>query len=141
MGIALKANMITALILVGFAFGGQPLIGYNYGAKNQKRLKEILKFAYALEIGLGLGFTVLMSVFAPVIMGFFMEDQDIIVIGARMLRYQQTGNTVRNRIADIVKGIWIYGRIGFSGVRRCGDGRSGSLHCLENYEEREPLRF
>lgn len=32
MGIALKANMITAMILVGFAFGGQPLIGYSYGA-------------------------------------------------------------------------------------------------------------
>lgn len=93
MGIALKANMITALILVGFAFGGQPLIGYNYGAKDHKRLKEILKFAYALEIGLGLGFTVLMSVFAPVIMGIFMKDSAIIVIGAKMLRYQQLGMT------------------------------------------------
>ena len=31
MGIALKVNMITALVLVGFAFGGQPLVGYNYG--------------------------------------------------------------------------------------------------------------
>ena len=36
MGIALKVNMITALVLVGFAFGGQPLVGYNYGAKNEK---------------------------------------------------------------------------------------------------------
>ncbi len=37
MGIALKANMLTALILVGFAFGGQPLVGYNYGAKKRKK--------------------------------------------------------------------------------------------------------
>ena len=36
MGIALKANMILAFILVGFAFGGQPLVGYNYGARNKK---------------------------------------------------------------------------------------------------------
>ena len=93
MGIALKANMITAMILVGFAFGGQPLIGYNYGAKNQKRLKEILKFAYALEAGLGLGFTVIMSVFAPAIMRIFMDDPEIIANGARMLRYQQLGMT------------------------------------------------
>ena len=34
MGIVMKINMIAALVLVGFAFGGQPLIGYNYGAKN-----------------------------------------------------------------------------------------------------------
>ena len=36
MGIALKVNMITALVLVGFAFGGQPLVGYNYGLKMKK---------------------------------------------------------------------------------------------------------
>ena len=61
MGIALKVNMITALVLVGFAFGGQPLVGYNYGAKNEKRLKNILKFAYLFEMGLGLLFTIFMS--------------------------------------------------------------------------------
>ena len=72
MGIALKVNMITAMILVGFAFGGQPLIGYNYGAKNGKRLKEVLKFAYLLEMGLGLVFAVGMSIFAPVIIKVFM---------------------------------------------------------------------
>lgn len=91
MGIALKANMITALILVGFAFGGQPLIGYNYGSKNKKRLKEILKFAYLLEAALGLFFTVGMSVFAPQIIGFFMKDQEIVINGAMMLRFQQLG--------------------------------------------------
>ena len=91
MGIALKANMITALILVGFAFGGQPLIGYNYGSRNQKRLKEILKFAYLLEMGLGLVFTILMSVFAPAIIGIFMKDPDIMANGAAMLRCQQLG--------------------------------------------------
>ena len=52
MGIALKANMVTALILVGFAFGGQPLVGYNYGSRNRSRLKEILKFGYLFEMGL-----------------------------------------------------------------------------------------
>ena len=93
MGIALKANMITAMILVGFAFGGQPLIGYNYGSRNQKRLKEILKFSYALEIGLGFGFTIFMSVFAPGIIGVFMKDPAIAAIGAKMLRYQQIGMT------------------------------------------------
>lgn len=93
MGIALKANMITALILVGFAFGGQPLIGYNYGARNRKRLKEILKFAYLFEMGLGLVFTIGMSAFAPALMKLFMNDPDIVTNGAMMLRYQQLGMT------------------------------------------------
>ena len=93
MGIALKVNMITALILVGFAFGGQPLIGYNYGSGNRKRLKEILKFAYGFEMGLGLVFTIIMCVFAPKIIGIFMDDPQIISNGAAMLRFQQLGMT------------------------------------------------
>lgn len=89
MGIALKANMISAFILVGFAFGGQPLVGYNYGAKNQKRLKEILRFAYLFEAGLALAFTILISIFAPFIIKIFMNQSDIITNGAMMLRFQQ----------------------------------------------------
>lgn len=91
MGIALKVNMIASLILVGFAFGGQPLIGYNYGSKNGKRLKEILKFAYLFEMGLGLIFTVVMCVFAPYIIRLFMDDTNIVTNGAMMLRCQQLG--------------------------------------------------
>ena len=93
MGIALKVNMITALVLVGFAFGGQPLVGYNYGAKNEKRLKNILKFAYLFEMGLGLLFTILMCIFAPQINKVFMDNPDIITNGAMMLRFQQIGMT------------------------------------------------
>ena len=91
MGIALKANMISAFILVGFAFGGQPLVGYNYGAKNQKRLKEILRFAYLFEAGLALVFTILISIFATFIIKIFMNQSDIITNGAMMLRFQQLG--------------------------------------------------
>ena len=91
MGIALKANMISAFILVGFAFGGQPLVGYNYGARNKKRLKEILRFAYLFEAGLALVFTILISIFAPFIIKIFMNQSDIITNGAMMLRFQQLG--------------------------------------------------
>ena len=35
MGIAMKVNMIVVLVMVGFAFGAQPLLGYNYGAGNK----------------------------------------------------------------------------------------------------------
>ena len=81
--------MITALILVGVAFGGQPLIGYNFGFKNKKRLKEILRFAYLLEIGLALIFTIIMCICAPEIIRIFMKDSQIVTNGALMLRCQQ----------------------------------------------------
>lgn len=40
MGIVLKVNMIAQLILTGFAFGGVPMYGYLYGAKQQDTLKS-----------------------------------------------------------------------------------------------------
>ena len=40
MGIAMKANMIVILLQIGLCVGIQPLIGYNYGARNVKRLKK-----------------------------------------------------------------------------------------------------
>ena len=51
MGIAMKVNMIVVLVMVGFAFGAQPLLGYNYGAGNKKRLREFIRFDLMVEIG------------------------------------------------------------------------------------------
>ena len=43
MGIALKVIMIAVLVFVGFAFGAQPLIGYNYGAGERTRVQKIYR--------------------------------------------------------------------------------------------------
>ena len=83
MGIVMKVNMIAVLILVGFAFGGQPLIGYNYGAKNRRRLKEILSFAYKFECGLALLLTILLSLAARPMIRIFMKDNTIVSLAFR----------------------------------------------------------
>ena len=91
MGIALKANMITAMILVGFAFGCQPLVGYNYGARNKKRLKEILAFCYKFECGLAVILAVILSAGARPLIRVFMKTPEIVDSGVLMLRLQQAG--------------------------------------------------
>lgn len=91
MGIVMKVNMIAVLILVGFAFGGQPLIGYNYGAKNHRRLKEILSFAYKFECGLAFLLTVVLSLAARPMIRIFMKDTTIVSLGVPMLRMQLLG--------------------------------------------------
>lgn len=91
MGIVMKVNLIAILILVGFAFGAQPLIGYNYGAKNKNRLKEILRFCYGFECSMAAVITVILSLAAPALIGIFMPDASIIAIGVPMLRMQQIG--------------------------------------------------
>lgn len=91
MGIVMKVNMIAVLILVGFAFGGQPLIGYNYGAKNKARLREILRFCYGFECSMAALLTVILSLAAPAMIGIFMQDASIIAAGVPMLRMQLIG--------------------------------------------------
>ena len=91
MGIVMKVNLIAVLILVGFAFGAQLLIGYNYGAKNHARLKEILRFCYEFECGAAAVLAGALSLAAPAMIGLFMQDASIIEIGVPMLRMQQMG--------------------------------------------------
>ncbi len=91
MGIVMKVNLIAVLILVGFAFGAQPLVGYNYGAKNYARLKEILRFCYEFECGAAAVLAGVLSLAAPAMIRLFMQDASIIEIGVPMLRMQQMG--------------------------------------------------
>ena len=91
MGIVMKVNMIAVLILVGFAFGAQPLIGYNYGAKNTIRLRKILIFYYGFECCVALIFSILLYIGAPALISWFIEDMSIVSYGVSMLRMQQIG--------------------------------------------------
>ncbi len=91
MGIVMKVNMICVLILVGFAFGAQPLIGYNYGAKNKDRLKEILKFSYTFLGVLSVSLASLLALAAPLMMRLFVKDTEMIATGVPMLRLQLAG--------------------------------------------------
>ena len=48
-GIVMKVNQILISILVGIAVGTQPIIGYNYGAKNYLRVKKALDIAFMIS--------------------------------------------------------------------------------------------
>ena len=91
MGIVTKTNMIATLVVIGFAFGAQPLIGYNYGAKNWNRLRKILKFCYGFECCIALALSGIMSLAAPWLLGMFIADEHIVALGVPMLRMLQIG--------------------------------------------------
>mgnify|MGYP001054705752 CR=1 FL=1 len=74
-GIVMKVNQIMISILLGIATGAQPIIGFNYGAKNFHRVKKALEISLiASEIISVLAF--LLFQFAPmsVISLFGSED-------------------------------------------------------------------
>ena len=90
-GIASKIAMIANMILIGFAYAAQPLIGYNYGQKNYPRLKDILKFIYSFLLSLGLVLSLILGIWAPQFFRFFMNDPAIVQTGTTILRFQLAG--------------------------------------------------
>ena len=91
MGMVMKINMLITYILVGFAFGPQPLVGYNYGAKNHERLKKLLKFDYCFACCFALVMSIIMSFVGPHILAFMIDDAEVIGIGTTMMRIYLCG--------------------------------------------------
>lgn len=94
MGIANKINTIIFMVMVGFAFGAQPLIGYTYGAKNQKRFNEAVRFDILVVVVFGVVATLLMMLAAPLIIRLFMQDQTVISEGTTMIRWLASSTTL-----------------------------------------------
>ena len=91
MGIVLKIVNIAVLVIVGLSFGGQPLIGYNYGARNMKRVRSIMKFGMAVTAGTATFILIVLSLFAHPIVSCFLKEESLITLGIHMLRIQLLG--------------------------------------------------
>lgn len=52
-GIVMKVFQIVISFVVGIAAGSQPIVGYNYGAKEMKRVKQIFKTMIMAEVVVG----------------------------------------------------------------------------------------
>ena len=91
MGIASKVNMLVAMIMIAFAFGAQALIGYNYGAKNKERLREVIKFDLLVQMIIAFVGGAILMLFAPQMIRLFMNDPAIMETGALLLRRMLLG--------------------------------------------------
>lgn len=98
MGIALKVSSIIGMIMAGFAFGAQPLIGYTYGAKDQKRYNEVIRFDLTVVGTMAAILTVVLFIFAPEIVRMFMNDPVIVREGSAMVRWLTISTTLAGLI-------------------------------------------
>ena len=86
MGIAQKVLSLGSYIYQGFTAGTQPIMGYNYGAKNYIRMMNILKAGVTVVSGTELVLMGLYGIFAPILIGIFTESAEVISIGTMVLR-------------------------------------------------------
>lgn len=92
MGIVLKVNMISQLVLTGFSFGAVPVFGYLYGSKHDVKLRELLTYCLKFLCALAFVLTVLIYAAAPWLMEMMMDNASIVADGTIMLRWQAAGS-------------------------------------------------
>ena len=85
-GIAFKVNMIPLQIALGISQGIMPLIGYNYSAKNYKRMKGFLTFTNKIVLSLMGATTVLFFFFSEKITGLFIDTPSVIAYSGKFLQ-------------------------------------------------------
>lgn len=85
MGITQKIYNIVVLVIIGFTFGSQPLIGFNYGAKNWRRLKAILNFDLLVQIVYAVIAGGILIISSKFVVGLFMNTPAIVNQGSYML--------------------------------------------------------
>lgn len=86
MGISQKIMSFGSYIYQGFAAGTQPLMGYNFGAKNYRRMLDVLKAGVVVVSLIELGVMLIFAVSAPLLIGIFTDSAEVIATGSRVLR-------------------------------------------------------
>ncbi len=82
-------NRFLTLVLMpifGMNQGLQPIIGYNFGAKKNDRVKEVLKVAVLITTMIGLVFSLIAFIFPRLLLTMFTTDQNLLDMGAVALR-------------------------------------------------------
>ncbi|MCF0146220.1 MAG: MATE family efflux transporter, partial [Eubacterium sp.] len=86
MGVANKLMSFGSYTYQGITAGCQPLMGYNYGAKNYERMRSLIKSGILVTTVIELGIIALFGIFAPALIGLFTESPEVREIGAQALR-------------------------------------------------------
>ena len=75
-GVLSKINSIYISIVLGISIGAQPIIGFNYGAGNGLRVKEIIRKLLIINITFGLIFNTIYLIFPRTLAGIFISTSD-----------------------------------------------------------------
>lgn len=86
MGIVLRINTLGMNIIFGFMKGMQPMAGFNYGAKNYKRLKSIIKHSIISTTIFCMIWTIFIILFSNSILSYFSNDCEVLKIGIKALK-------------------------------------------------------
>ena len=76
---------MVSLPISGLTHGAQPILGFNYGAKRNDRVKEAIRFTAILGTAYLMAAWIAVMLIPRTLIGIFSEDAETITQGARML--------------------------------------------------------
>ncbi len=76
---------MLSLPMTGITHGTQPIIGFNYGAKKNERVKEGIRFAFTVGALYLLCAWIVIMLIPEQMIGIFSDEPETIAIGAQML--------------------------------------------------------
>ena len=100
-GVIMYVNFIFVGVFVGYAFGSAPIIGYNYGAGNQKEMQNVFKKSILFNIVSGVVMCIIAILLAGVLSGIFVGYD------AELFEMTKRGFAIYS-ISFIVMGLNIY---------------------------------
>lgn len=75
-GVVSKINNVYVSFILGLSIGAQPILGYNYGAENHNRVKEIIKKVIFFSMIIGIVFNLLTLFGAKGLINLFATKSD-----------------------------------------------------------------
>ena len=86
--IANKIYMLVRNVILGIGQGFQPVAGYNYGAKNNKRVKEAFVFACTVGTVICISAAIIIGFNASAVISWFRKDElEVLYIGRQTLYF------------------------------------------------------
>lgn len=85
-GIVKRIDQFPLNVSMGLSQGFMLLVGYNYAAKNYKRMRSVSFFFWRTALIMSACFVACFAVFAPQILHLFIPEAQTSQLGARFLR-------------------------------------------------------
>jgi putative MATE family efflux protein len=82
-GVAIKLLIVIAILSIGVGSGIQPLIGYQVGARREKRFRETVRFSLILITAISVVITIFLYIALEPIVKIFLADPSSVEYGVR----------------------------------------------------------
>jgi putative MATE family efflux protein len=82
-----RISMLGYAVMIGFGQGLQPVIGYNYGAKQFTRMRKAISFAFLVSTIFGSAVALASFIFPEALAGLFSQSPDVIIPAAAGIRF------------------------------------------------------